>query len=197
MSMLNTFSKIYERVIKNQLLHGMENVYLPQISAYRKNYNSQHVLISLIEEWREYLDKDFVIGAVFTDLPKAFDCIPHDVLITKLEVYGVGEKALSYIYSYLTNRNQCVRINDKKGDFQNIISGVSQSSTAAPILFSFSINDLFFFVSSASMYNFNDDNSFFVIANTVADLKTALQSEVVTNWFKNNKMIVNQTNFKQ
>ena len=58
----------------------MENVYLPQISAYRKNYNSQHVLISLIEEWREYLDKDFVIGAVFTDLPKAFDCIPHDLL---------------------------------------------------------------------------------------------------------------------
>ena len=59
--MLNMFSKIYESVIKNQLLHGMENVYSPQISAYRKNYNLQHFLISLIEEWREYLDKDFVI----------------------------------------------------------------------------------------------------------------------------------------
>ena len=57
-SILNMFSEIYERVIKNQLLHGMENVFSPQISAYGNNYNSQHVLIHLIEEWREYLDKD-------------------------------------------------------------------------------------------------------------------------------------------
>ena len=49
-----------------------------------------------------------------TDLSKAFDCIPHDLLIAKLEACGLGEKALSYIFSYLTNRNQCVRINDKK-----------------------------------------------------------------------------------
>ena len=108
------FSKIYERVIKNQLLHGMENVFSPQISAYRRSYNSHHVLIRLIEEWREYLDKGFIVGAVMTDLSKAFDRILHDLLIAKLEAYGLGEKVLSYIYSYLTNRNQCVRINDKK-----------------------------------------------------------------------------------
>ena len=66
-SILNTFLKIYERVVKNQLLHGMGNVFSPQISAYRKSYNSQHILLCLIEEWREYLDKDFVVGAVMTD----------------------------------------------------------------------------------------------------------------------------------
>ena len=117
-SILNTFSKIYERVIKNQLLHGMENVFSPQISAYRKSYNSQHVLIRLIEEWREYLDKDFVVGAVMTDLSKAFDCILHDLLIAKLEAYGLDEKALSCIISYLTSRNQCVLINDEKMIFK-------------------------------------------------------------------------------
>ena len=92
----------------------MENVFSSPISAYHKSYNSQHVLIRLIEEWREYLDKHFVVGAVMTDLSKVFDCIPHNLLIAMLEAYGQGEKALSCIYSYLTNGNQCVRINDKK-----------------------------------------------------------------------------------
>ena len=111
MSILNTFTKIYERVIKKQLLQGMENVFSPQISAYRKNYNSQHVLIRLIEKNG---DKNSIICAVFTDLSKAFDCILHVILITQLEAYGLGEKVLSYIYSYLTHRNQCVRLNDNK-----------------------------------------------------------------------------------
>ena len=53
----------------------MENVFSPQIPIYRKNYNSQHVLIRLIEEWREHLDKNFVKGTVLTDFSKAFDCI--------------------------------------------------------------------------------------------------------------------------
>ena len=80
----------------------MEDVFSPQISAYRKSYKWQHVLIRLTEEWREYLDKDFVVGAVMTDLSKDFDCIWHDLLIAKLEADGLGEKALSYIFSYLT-----------------------------------------------------------------------------------------------
>ena len=98
--------------MKNQLLHDMENVFSPQISAYRKSYNSHHAFIHLIEEWREYFDKDFAVGAVMTDLSKAFECIPHDLLIAKLEAYGLGEKALPYLYSYLINQNQCVRIYD-------------------------------------------------------------------------------------
>ena len=84
-SVLNMFLKIFERVLKNQLLHDMENVFSPQISAFQKIYDS-HVLIHLIEEWRQYLDKNFVIGAFLTDLSKAFDCIPHNLLIGKKSV---------------------------------------------------------------------------------------------------------------
>ena len=75
---LNTFSKIYERVIKEQIVCGMEKCFSPFLSAYRKNYSSQNILISLTEEWRKNLDNNFVVGAVLTDISKAFDCIPHD-----------------------------------------------------------------------------------------------------------------------
>ena len=64
----------------------------------------------IIEEWRAHLDENFVVGAVLTDLSKAFDCIAHDLLIAKLAAYGFSNTALRYIYSYLSNRKQCVRI---------------------------------------------------------------------------------------
>ena len=158
-SLLNTFSKFYERVIKDQLVLSTENYFSPMVSAYRKNYSTQHVMTRLVEEWREYLGKNFVVGAVLTDLSKAFYCIAHDLLIAKLAAYGFSDTALRYIYSYLSNRNQCVRINNTLSNYQKIISGVPQGSKLGPIFFNLSINYLFFFVSDVSLHNFADDNT--------------------------------------
>ena len=73
------------------------------VSAYRKNYSMQHVITRLVEEWREYLDENFAVGAVLTDLSKAFDCIAHDLPIAKLGAYGFSDTALRYVYSYISN----------------------------------------------------------------------------------------------
>ena len=97
------------------------------VSAYRKSYSSQHVLIRLIEGWRKCLDNNYVVGGVLMDLSKAFDCVPHDLLITKPEVYDINENLLAYLHSYLSNRKQCVRINNVTNDFEAIISGVPQA----------------------------------------------------------------------
>ena len=100
-SILNDFSRTYEKVIKNQLISYFEKYFSPFISAYRKSYSTQQVLIRLLEEWREKLDKNFVVDAVLKDLSKAFDCIPHDLIIAKLAAYGIERKTLRLIYSYL------------------------------------------------------------------------------------------------
>ena len=123
-SVLNTFSKFYEKVIKNQLLRFMKEHFSHLISAYRTNYSSQHAIIRLLEEWIKNLDDNLVVGALLTDLFKAFDCIPQDLLIAKLAAYDLSEEALMYILSYLSNRKQCVRINDTYSEFENIITGV-------------------------------------------------------------------------
>ena len=69
---------------------------------------TQHFLVRLIEEWRKNLDNDCVVGGVLMGLSKAFDCIPYDILIAKLDSYGLDRNLIKYINSHLDNRKQCV-----------------------------------------------------------------------------------------
>ena len=99
-SILPTFSKIFGKVIKNNLMKSIDNFFSPYLSAYRAYYSKQQVLLHLIEDWKTNLDNNYAVGAVLMDLPKAFDCIPHDLLTAKLAAYSFEEKTLLSIYSY-------------------------------------------------------------------------------------------------
>ena len=95
------------------------------------------------------------------DLSKAFNCIPHDLLIAKLHAYGFDENSLVLIYSYIKRHLQAVQINDTYSDFQSVLSRVLQGSVFGPILFNFYINDLLYFIKKASLFNYTYDNNFF------------------------------------
>ena len=131
---------------------------------------------------------------------ETFDCIPqdHDLLIATLAAYGLSDEALMCILSYLSNRKQCVRINDTYSEFENIITGVPQGSILGPLLFNLPINDLFFYILMASVHNFADDNTLSAFAENVSKLINILQieSEVITDWFKKNQTIVNPDKFQ-
>ena len=136
---------MYEKVLKNMLVEKMNDHFSPFVAAYRENYNTQHVLIRLLQEWRLYLDNNYFVGDVMTDLSKAFDCIPYDLLIAKLEASGFDTYAIRFVYSYLKNRKQCVKINDTYSDLPDIISGVPQGSMG-PILFNIFFNEFFCYI---------------------------------------------------
>ena len=123
------------------------------------------------------MDNTFVVRAVLTDLSKAFDCIPHDLLTAKLSTCNIIPETLSYIYSYLTNRRPCVRINNTHSQLKTVTSDVPQGSVLGPILFNLSINYLFFFVALASVYNFADDNTLSTFATKVSRSIKILESE--------------------
>ena len=135
----------------------MEKYFSPMVYAYRKNSSTQHVLTRLVEEWREHLDKHFVVGAVLTDLSKSFDYIENDLLIAKLAVYGFSDTALRYVYSYLSNRKQCICISNTQTNHQKIISGVPQGSILAPTSLNLSINELLYYVFDVSLHNFANE----------------------------------------
>ena len=129
-SLLNCFSKVYGNILKIPFVEKMNNLF-----SYRESYNTQHLLIRLIEEWRKHLDNNYHIGAVLMDLSKAFDCIPHDLAIAKLAAYGFDKNMICYIYSHLKSRKQCFSVSNIKSTFEEIISGVPQRSILGPNLF--------------------------------------------------------------
>ena len=197
-NVLDCFSKVYENILKTQLVEKMNNLFFSFISAYREAYNTQHVRIKLIEEWRKNLDNNDFIGAVLMDLSKAFDCIPHDLVIAKLAAYGFIKKMICYIYSYLKSRKQCVSVNNINSTLEEIISGVPQDSIVGPILFNIFFNDFFYFILVASAHTFADDDNLSSFAKTIENLISILESEseIVINCFKDNHMIVNPGKFQ-
>ena len=80
-----------------------------------------------------------------TDLSKAFDCIPHDLIIAKLEAYDFHIDALKLIHNYLSNGKQRVKVNDAYSSWKNIFYGVPQGSIICPLLFNIHVCVLFYF----------------------------------------------------
>ena len=80
------------------------------MGAYRKLYSSQQNLIRLIEKWKRQLDKNKIVGEMLVDLSKAFDRIPYDLLIAKIDAYSFDKEAVSLIFLCFKNRKKFVRI---------------------------------------------------------------------------------------
>ena len=109
-SLLKVCSKIHEKVVYGQINSHFEPIFSPLQCGFRKGYSAQYCLLALLEKWRKALDNKKSAGMLLTDLSKAFDCIRHDMFIAKCHAYGIEFNSLKYIYDYLTNRKQRVRI---------------------------------------------------------------------------------------
>ena len=132
------------------------------------------------------------------DLSKAYDCLPHDLLIAKLEAYGLGYNSLRFLYSYLSNRSQRVRISSSVSDWLAIVLGVPQGSILGPILFNIFINDLLFSNLKSDICNFADDNTLYACDSSIDNVLLRLNSDIprVMDWFRSNEMVVNPDKFQ-
>ena len=130
----------------------------------------QCYLISVIEKW-----KKSVFAAFLTDLSKAFDCLQHDLIISKLNAYGFSLLAARLMPSYLFNRKERTKINSRYSSWEEIPFGVPQGSILALLLFNIFICDLFSSMINVDFASYTDDNTPYVIENSVKDVINSLK----------------------
>ena len=192
-SILPNRSKIYERCLFKQLANYFEDYFSKYQCGFRKGFSVANCLLPMIEKWRESVDHGGAYGALLTDLSKAFDCLPYDILIAKLHAHGLDTKSLKLMLSYLTNRKQRVKINDTYSSWSKIVFGVPQRSIFGPLLFNIFRSDLFPFLPNFDIANYADDNTPYSANNDIVAMLSnlKLQSNILNKWFKDNFMKAN------
>ena len=123
-STLSNFSKIFQKLIYTQINSIMEPKLPKYLAVFRKNHNTQHALLKMIETWRYMPSKNNKVWAIVMDLSKAFDT-PNYILFCKLKSYGFDKNALTFFQSYFSNRHQRTKLGDKFSKWQKISRGVS------------------------------------------------------------------------
>ena len=133
-------------------------------------------LMKIIDDWSYALDNNKQVDAIYFDIMKAFDTVPHQRLLGKLESYGLSVEIVSWIKNFLTNRVQRVSVNGSDSKWQNVMSGIPQGSILGPVLFIIYMNDLPENITS-EIYLFADDTKIYCVIETINDQRI-LQSDI-------------------
>ena len=154
--------------MSNQLSTYFEKILLKFQCDFRKGFSTQHCLLLMLAKWKHAVDNKIVFGALLTDLSKAFDCICHHLLITKLNAYGLSLPALKLVHNYLQNRKQRTKNGTAYSLWEEIFSGFLQGSIMGPLLFNVFLCGLFSTIEGNCFTNYADDITPYVIGKNEA-----------------------------
>ena len=194
-SLLSNLNKILEKLVHARVYKFLEDtqcIYLLQF-GFRKKHSTNHALTDITETIRQALDNKKLACGVFVDLQKAFDTVNHDILIAKLDHYGIRGLTNDWFSSYLTNRSQFVSILGYNSSTKPINHGVPQGSVLGPLLFLIYINDLHSAIKKSKVYHFADDTNLLNINASPKKMQKDinLDLKILYKWLLANKISLN------
>ena len=194
-SILSVIAKLFEKLVCAQLNPFLteNNILSSCQSGFRKNYSTASALLANTDSWLLNMDAGMINGVLFLDLCKAFDTVDHGILLSKLSIYGIQNKALDWFKSYLHNRTQYCRVNSATSSTRKIRCGVPQGSNLGPLLFLLYVNDLPNCLDKSCPAMYADDTNLTVCSDSINNLEEALNSEMknIYQWLLSNKLTLN------
>ena len=194
-SLLPVFSKILEKLVHKRLYSYLskQNILYDGQYGFRKSMSTVDALTEFYGKVVETIDKGDNMLAVFLDLSKAFDTLPWDKLLFKLNHYGIRGVSQAWFHSYLSNRNMYVLFNGFKSDTLPVTCGVPQGSVLGPLLFILYVNDLHRAVLNSATIQFADDSTLFKSGKCNKLLFSQVNEELqqLCIWFKANTLSLN------
>ena len=182
-SIISIVSKILEKAVHSQLYSYLEQHTLLTDcqSGFRPLHSTSTCILDITEYLLENMSSGNVTGGIFLDLRKAFDVIPHEILLQKLSLFGIKGTELQWFKDYITERRQCVTVAGKLSDFLPVKSGVPQGSTLGPLIFSMFINDIpnVKLLPSSKLVLYADDTAVFCKGRTWQEVETQLQIQLM------------------
>ena len=200
-SLLPIFSKIFEKLMHERIYSFLKEHKLiyPLQFGFRENHCIDHALISITEDIRSTVDNKRYGCGIFIDLQKAFDTVYHEILLKKLEHYGIRGDTLKWFCSDLSDRSQFVSINGHNSTKMEISCGVPQGSVLGPLLFLIYINDLPNVSNKIKTYLFADDTNIYLESEAISELVQIVNKELklVKKWIDANLLSLNisKTNY--
>lgn len=196
-SILPIFSKIFELCMKDRLvLYFEKKVGLSSDQhGFREGRSTSTAMLELLDYVTAAFDQKEEVSASLCDLSRAFDLVPHNLLIQKLEYYGIRGNMLNLIKSYLEDRTQRVHFRDQQSTTSSTTMGIPQGSILGPLLFIIYTNDLPINVNSSGLtLQFADDTTFLTKAKTLVDAEELGREALddAQEWFNSNQLKINR-----
>ena len=148
--------------------------------GFRKGFSTQQCLLSMLEKWKYAIDNRKMFGALLTNLSKVFNCRSHDLLIARLNTYGLSLAALGLVQNDLSNCKQRIKINSDFSSWEELLFGVPQESILGPLLCNIFLCDLFFIMNKTYFASYADDDTPYVVGSNTEGVNINLQNASLT-----------------